>query len=67
MKDKSEDVGHFSVSAGAVKHLVLQLPEGQRQSQKGCTVAKASNHLTFPRAKKSPILAFWSTSQSHRN
>ncbi|MBB4577219.1 hypothetical protein GGI59_006051 [Rhizobium lentis] len=33
MEDKSKDIGHLTVPAGAAEHLVLQLPEGQRQFQ----------------------------------
>jgi hypothetical protein len=30
MKHKREDIDHLTVTAGAAKHLVLQLPEGRR-------------------------------------
>ena len=42
MKHQSEDIGHLTITAGAAKHLILQLSEGQRQFQEGCAIAQGS-------------------------
>lgn len=42
MKDKGKDIGHLTITAGAAKHLILQLSEGQRQFQEGCTIAQST-------------------------
>jgi hypothetical protein len=42
MEDKSKDIGHLAITAGAAEHLVLQLPEGQRQFQEGRTIAQGT-------------------------
>lgn len=40
MEDEGKNIGHLTITAGAAKHLVLQLSEGQRQFQEGCTIAQ---------------------------
>jgi hypothetical protein len=39
MEDKGKNIGHLTITAGAAKHLVLQLSKGQRQFQEGRTIA----------------------------
>src|SRR6478736_1107456 len=42
MKDKGKDIGHLTITTGAAKHLVLQLPKGQWQFQEGCAIAQGT-------------------------
>ena len=42
MKDESKDIGHLTITTRAAEHLVLQLPKGQRQFQKGRTIAQGT-------------------------
>ena len=39
LKDEGKDVDHLTITAGAAKHLVLQLPEGGRQFHKRRAIA----------------------------
>lgn len=42
MKNESKNIDHLPITAGAAKHLVLQLPKGQRQFQEGRTIAQST-------------------------
>ncbi|WP_348630464.1 transposase [Rhizobium leguminosarum] len=47
MKDKSKDIGHLTITAEAAEHLVLQLPEGQRQFLEGRAMLSVDQQTEF--------------------
>lgn len=42
VQNERKDIDHFTITAGAAKHLVLQLPKGRWQFQEGRTVPQGT-------------------------
>lgn len=54
MTDKSKNIGHRTITTGAAKHLILQLPKSDRQFQEGRTIAQGTG-LALDDRKEMPL------------
>ncbi len=56
MQNQRQDIDHLTIATGAAQHLLLQLPEGQRQFDKRRPIAQCSRLALEDRQIVPPVI-----------